>query len=297
MSDLENKRPAVYIHADDYGMNLNSSRRILECRMNGCLDGISILPNGCLEEAVPMLEGTQLKRAIHINLVEGKALSQSNRASLLTDKRGYMKHSFLGLLILSMSPAKRKFQKQVYQEIYAQLQRSRAFLEGSSKICLDSHQHVHMIPLIYREMMKAAEDAGFSVDYLRIPAEPLIPYLKTPSVIKTISFVNLIKNILLNLLFCFTRKEFRNSGIKTAVFCGIMFAGNMDQKRVEMVYPAFYQYALLRGMDLELLFHPGSIEKGEKFLDEQKKSFNRFYLSEGRKEEYRALHSLRLEGR
>ena len=65
----------------------------------------------------------------------------------------------------------------------------------------------------------------------------------------------------------------------------------MDVSRVMKVFPHFYRMAQKRGCDLEFLFHPGYTEPNEDFMDPYKKSFQGFYLSNGRKIENETLHS------
>lgn len=57
----------------------------------------------------------------HINLVEGKPVTSPNKISLLADERGYFKHSFFGLLMLSLSPKRLEMQEQLYLEMKNQI--------------------------------------------------------------------------------------------------------------------------------------------------------------------------------
>ena len=150
------------------------------------------------------------------------------------------------------------------------------------ELLLDSHQHTHMIPLVFSTLLRAIRDLGLEVSYMRIPAEPIGPFLREPSLYWTYRPTNLVKNAVLNFLWCFNRKAFRESGISTAIFCGILFSGEMDQRRLAKVFPHFLRLAQNRGMDLEFLFHPGAILPGEPFLDPKKTGFCDFYRSSGR---------------
>ena len=64
---------------------------------------------------------------------------------------------------------------------------------------------------------------------------------------------------------------------------GVLFSGKMDV-RVLKVLPYYKKLAEKR--DVEILFHPGYIEKDEPLFDVNKKGFVNFYLSEGRKTEF-----------
>lgn len=284
------KLPYIYIHADDYGMTPVTCQRIQDCWKHGCLNSVSIMPNGCLKSCSELGKIAELPCAIHLNLVEGKALTPAEKINLLVRPDGYMKHSFSDLLLLSLSPKRKKLEEQLYLEMKAQIFKAMQLLSIDGPIMLDSHQHTHMIPLVFKTILRIVEEEQIPVQYMRIPAEPITPFLLEPSLYHTYRPVNLIKNGVLNFLWLFERKKFQMTGIRSALFCGIIFSGNMDANRVMKVFPHFYKKAKKLGCDLEFLFHPGYTELGEKFMDPYKEAFHQFYLSEGRKAENAALH-------
>lgn len=284
--------PRIYWHADDYGMTPSSDCRILECRSHGCLNSVSIVPNGDLSGAVERLKDSGLFLAVHLNLVEGKALSPAEDIPLLAAPDGSFKNSFGGLLRLSLSPQRAEFAAQLRQELRAQLLAFAAVLHSGVSLRVDSHQHVHMIPLIFHTLLAVIEEEHLPVSHLRIPAEPMPPFLRQFSLWHTYKPVNVVKQVVLNFCWLLVRPEFSRSGISTSVFCGILFSGNMDAERVSRVLPAFYRLAERRGQSLELLFHPGGIQPGEPFFDPQKYDFHPFYRSEGRMLEAQALQTL-----
>lgn len=288
--------PYIYMHADDFGMTSVSSERILECWKNGSLNSVSIMPNGCLDYAVEKIKETDLACVIHINLVEGKTVYQEQNLDMLVDEKGYMKNTFFPFLIQSLIPGKRKrLKQQLYLEIKSQILEVMKCFPEKKEVLIDSHQHVHMIPLIFQTLLEVIDDCQIKVKYLRIPAEPLMPFIKERDLYKTYRPINIVKSLVLNCLWLFNRGRFKKTGIKSAVFCGIMFSGQMDEKRVMKVFPHFYKIAKNKNSDLELLFHPGFIEQNEEFMDPHKESFKEFYLSKGRKMEKNALTSNRIK--
>ena len=47
----------IEFHADDYGMSLPSSLRIIECIEKGNINGISLMPNApCFAESMELLQ-------------------------------------------------------------------------------------------------------------------------------------------------------------------------------------------------------------------------------------------------
>ena len=134
-------------------------------------------------------------------------------------------------------------------------------------------------------------DENLKVKYLRIPSEPVMPFIMTPSLYFTYNPVNIIKQWLLKFLWQINKKEFKKAKIPTAYFFGILFSGNMDEKRVKKVLPHYIALAEKKCKDIEILFHPGYLEKDE--LAENIK-FDNFYYSNGRKKEYYTAMNLKL---
>jgi len=274
-------------------VSVESSKHIETCLKNGALNKISILPNGKIKDFKNKLSDSDPLLSLHINLVEGKSLSVPDKNSLLIDEYGYFKLSFGEIFLLSLSNKRKELKKQLYEEIKAQLLFWKSHSKEGNKIAIDSHQHIHMIPLVFKTLMDVIKDEEISVDYLRIPAEPIMPYLINPSLYLTYSPLNLIKQWLLKFFALINKKEFKNSKIKTAYFMGILFSGRMDEKRVRKVLVHYIKLAEKNGKNIEMLFHPGYIETDEELYCDMKKSFNKFYLSKGRKIEFDTIINLK----
>ncbi len=282
----------VYICADDYGMTEKSCGRIEECVKNGVLNRISIFPNTSLSDIKDRIKYINASLSAHINLVEGKPVSPAENVSLITDKRGYFRYSFIGLLALSLSPERKELERQIYTEISAQLARWSTEIAPGKPLEIDSHQHTHMIPLIFKILMRVIKDKGYDVKYIRIPTEPVLPYIKELSLYKTYSLINTVKQFLLKFFGLINKRALKKSNINSALFMGILFSGNMDEYRVNKILPHYLKLCEKTGRDAELLFHPGYIEKDEELFDTGKQSFNKFYHSPGRKTEYATLKNL-----
>ena len=283
-----NTPPKLHLHADDFGMTDYSNEKILDCARSGGLNGISLLPDGqALPETLP--EG--LFCCIHLDLVEGKAVSRPEEIPLLADENGFFRNSFVQLLQKSLAGSRSAFAAQLRLEIRNQLLRIRPLIPEGGAVGLDSHQHTHMIPLVMSALLDLAEELRLPVAYVRIPAEPLLPFLRHPSLWCTYRPVNLVKSLVLRTLFLFSSGRYRRSGIPTQVFFGIMLSGNMDGRRVRLLLPDFLRIAEKRHQGLEVLFHPGAQQCAADCMDRRKSGFVSFYLSDGRKEEYAALRS------
>jgi len=73
----------IEYHADDFGMFPAQSQRILDCYSNGCLNGVSVMPNSdwlcqCMELLYPVRENIAI--TVHLNLIEGRSLASRKEA-------------------------------------------------------------------------------------------------------------------------------------------------------------------------------------------------------------------------
>lgn len=282
----------IYFCADDFGITRSSCDRIAECVNGGCLNKVSVLPNSRLEnieEKLKALKGARL--SVHLDLVEGRCVGNAEELSLLTDSEGYFKNEFAGLLLCSVLH-KKAFKQQVKAEIRAQIKRALCIFPFGTPLLLDSHQHTHMIPAVFSALCEVIEEDGLDVRYLRMPVEPAMPFLKTPSLLPAYLSVNLIKRIILRLCFLFDRKKYRKLNVPGACFFGIMFSGDMSEARVKRLLPKFIEYAQKREEDLEVLFHPGYITEDENTAYSKSVKFRKFYLSPGRRREYDAARNI-----
>lgn len=281
----------IYICADDYGLSKNLSMRIKQCLDSGGLNKVSVFPN--FDSAnLNGLENSHI--SLHLNLVEGKSVSKPEEIDLITDEKGCFKFAFGGLLLKSIL-SKKKFEAQIYKEIRAQILLWKELFPSDTPLLIDSHQHTHLIPLIFKMLLKVIEEEKLKIKYLRIPAEPLEPFIKTPSLYFTYRPINLIKQWLLKLLWLFDKPLLKKSNIPIAYFFGVLFSGEMDIRRVNLILPKYISLAKKHGKDLEILLHPGFIEEKEIDLIEDEIKFKDFYLSENRKTEFDTAIKLQLK--
>ena len=283
----------IYFCADDYGMSKESNIRIKKCEEEGVLNKISILPNGEITDFKKGLLESQSALSLHINLVEGYPISNPKDISLLLSDDGSFKYSFVGLLLLCFSPKRKQVEKQVYTEILNQVEFWQKHIGVKKPLFIDSHQHVHMIPLIFNALMQVVKDKDINVEYLRIPAEPIKPYIFTPSLYLEYSFKGLAKQWLLKFLAFMNRKEIKNAKVHSAYFMGAVFSGELSEKRVNKLLPKYLRIARKNNKDIEVCFHPGYSEQGESLFVGNRKDFEKFYFSTWRKKEYDALLNIK----
>jgi len=81
----------IEFHADDYALFPVQSHRILDCRRNGNLGGISVMPNSpyleeCMSDLFPFRKDLDI--TVHLNLIEGSSLCSREEVPLLTEETG-----------------------------------------------------------------------------------------------------------------------------------------------------------------------------------------------------------------
>ena len=258
---------------------------IKQCVDEGILNKVSVFPNFERVNSEDIQKNKSVRLSLHLNIVEGRCMADRGELNLITDKDGNFIHTFCGLFKLNLFHRK-KLEAQLYKEIKAQVLYWKSILPQSTSFSIDSHQHTHMIPAVFRALIKVLRDEKIDLEYMRIPAEPLLPYIKTPSLYFTYNPVNIIKQLLLKFLWLINKKTLKNYKISTSYFFGILFSGKMDEKRVRKILPKYKKLAEKNKMDIEVLFHPGYIDKSETDFKNKNIVFEKFYLSEDRKTEF-----------
>ncbi len=275
----------IYFCADDYGLCDVSSKHIRQCIDEGALNKVSVFPNFGLVNLDEISKNKNIRLSLHLNLVEGKCMANPDEIDMIADKSGILKHTFGGILKLNLFN-KKMLEDQVYKEIKAQVLLWKNTLPKDTPFCIDSHQHTHMIPAVFKALIKVLKDEKINLAYMRIPAEPILPYIKTPSLYFTYSGINIIKQWLLKFLWLINKKQARKYKIPTSYFLGILFSGKMDEKRVNKILSKYIKMTEKDGRDIEVLFHPGYLNESEVDLKNKNIIFDKFYLSENRKTEF-----------
>ncbi|MBR5377150.1 MAG: ChbG/HpnK family deacetylase, partial [Lachnospiraceae bacterium] len=278
------------IHADDFALTPNTSKDILDCMKKGRLDSISIVPNmscfdDCMDmlyEAIPSLPFLP-KMSVHLNLVEGTALSGSPALKGLS-----WKDLFLG----SYLPSKRKLLLPLLtKEISAQIEKcakasDRCLLIAKEHdiscsqngLRIDSHQHTHHIPIVWKALMNVTEERDLNVEYIRNSREPLSVFFGRPELFASYRPVNMIKNIILSLYskkiddFCYLH------GMQKMYLWGLVMSGRMDSFRIQKLKNLMKKKAEKDGRELEILFHPGLAADDEVTCELDPKAARDFYL-------------------
>ena len=287
----------IIYHADDYGISINASKEILSLVQQGKLSGISVIPNmscfaDCIDLLLPVVkERPALTVALHLNFFEGHCCADPAEIPLLVDENGFFKCSWMFFFKCSYTAGRNELRRQLSLEIKAQIQKLYNAMPSDYVLCLDSHQHSHMIPVVWDALRDVVIWNHYKVQYIRISREPLTPYLSTPALYHTYSPVNLIKNIIIQFCTLYTQKHPIIPMKGNYYLWGLIMGGSMDADRIGKLMNKFQKY----GQDpdtLELLFHPGIILPEELSPEYNNTDFKAAETSPKRKQEYESLMKL-----
>lgn len=280
----------VYYHADDFGIDDYSTDRFIDAVKNGKLNLISIFVNTKeIDKTYIKLKENKVKTSLHLNVVEGKSLSDKKLIPHLVDSKGNFNLGFGKLLLYNFSFKRKIIKNELYIEIKNQLSKYIA-LTNQKKIYVDSHRHYHMVPIFMDALLKACNDLKVKIDYIRIPLDPLKPIVTVPKMFFKVKPLNWVKWILLKVLYIFSiRSKIKKNKIYVPTFMGLFFTCEMSDVILDTLYPKYYQYAKKHNYDLEIMFHPGRVKNQTKLLDKTNHDFVEFYMSSKRDQEYHAL--------
>ena len=273
-------------HADDFGFFTAQSRRILDCRENGALNGISVFPNGDeLLDCLALLPDSGLSLTVHLNLMQGHCLADPSSVSLLTDQDGVFSVGFGELLFCPLFGKRDAYKQQLKRELSAQIHALQpVFQKKNLPLRIDGHAHWHMIPVVFDALMEVIRDEALSVSYIRIPAEPAAVYIKNFFRILPFSPINIVKSLLLGILARINRRRWKEAlgQMENRIFLGVLLSGCFDLRRMKAVLTDAEYLARKRGCRLELLAHPGAVYEEADIARVTNENDRRFFTSPAR---------------
>ena len=150
----------LIINADDFGFTRDVNAGIVHAHREGVLTSTTLMANGqAFDDAVRLAyETPSLDVGCHLVLIQGHALT-TGQAFPETPK-DVVKSLFRGGF-------------DVYAEFRAQIEKLIA--AGVRPTHLDSHKHTHIMPSVFRTVVRLAHE--FQVPYVRLPFDRTAPYL------------------------------------------------------------------------------------------------------------------------
>lgn len=297
----------IELHADDYGETVNTSKEIIDLMKDGHLDGISIIANmhdfestsRMFIDAVPDLPFLPYI-SIHLNLVEGRSLKTTDLlpwtwAKLFMISFHLPVRDHNGRLMRYREVFDRLTEEirnqitkgsDVFTELIASAGTFAKPVKGSDRLRIDSHQHAHLIPIVWKALTRVIREDNLQVEYIRTAHEPLWPFVRHLGFgAHGITFIGLVKNRILAVNAPKVERYLKEHGIKPAYMWGLIMSGNMDKERIHKVMPHMLRKCDKKGYDLEMNIHPGRMLPDEYNEEVPRGSADTFYLSDNREVE------------
>ena len=219
----------IFIHADDFGNSQHISECIYKCFEKGALNSTSIIVNSdCLDDSLKLIKDRKIRKVLHLNIVEGKAISK-RKFKYLTDRFGNFHRSWQRVVLeyyALSTQAKRELIKQEIKEEY----KSQILLYceklQTKDINIDSHQHFHMIPFITDILVELKEEMDINILNIRVTKERFFCAISSFGDLKNYLGINFFVHFLLNYLSKKMITKFDKLEINyNDAFIGVLFSG------------------------------------------------------------------------
>jgi len=239
----------LIVNADDLGLDESVNDGILLAHQRGIVTSASLLPAGpAFEHALGLCRGCPtLDLGVHLTLVDERPASNGAEIPSLVDQRGRLCDR---AALLRRYAAGRISADQIERELRAQI--ARVVETGLHVSHLDSHQHLHMLPMVFSIVEELAH--MFGIGALRLPGERVRSHMfhsitRAPRVLKLEA---------LRALSLAARQ--RLSLAAPDHFFGFYAGGRLEQRALAAVLRALPP----RGVS-ELMCHPGLRQLGGRY--------------------------------
>ncbi|MBL8877958.1 MAG: ChbG/HpnK family deacetylase [Phycisphaerales bacterium] len=274
----------VIFEADDFGALYAFNEGIRAAFHQGQLNSTCLLANGfayrhAIEDVLPSCPGLGI--GAHLVLNEGPPIAARERVARLLNRDGALRRGFRWLIDMAQTSAGLA---QIEIEFRAQIEKMLA--DGVRLDHFNSHQHVHMIPPIFRLMCRLAREYG--IRSVRLTRE--LPYAAGTWRKRLQPWLNsnIVKRVLLNAYARLDELAAQRFGLATTdYFIGVNYTAQMSVS------------ALLDGLratpygTVEVLLHP-AIAPDPRDTHYPDPAVRRYATAKQRAMELRTLRSPRL---
>lgn len=230
----------LIINADDYGYYRCVSRGILESIQSGHVTATGVMANSqyFTETIEDLLAIETADVGVHLNLTFGEPLTDNIKNDL--DKWG---GCFPSKYKLASAILKGEINKiNIIDELSAQIERC---INAGFKISfLNSHEHIHMLPVLYKVVLGLSDK--YRIPYVRYTDAEWLGKINTGY---------LIRNTLFTLLGAINSQDANKSLPK--------FIGAGESGKLSINYLEKRLSSLKHGHVYELMCHPGYFDKSE----------------------------------
>lgn len=234
----------LIVNADDFGRCTEINRAVVRAHRQGVLSSASLMVAGeAAEEAIELArQNPTLAVGLHVVAVDGPAVLPSDRIGRLVDADGRFPDAPVRLgLRYAFSRAARR---ELAAEITAQFDRFAA--TGLPLSHVDSHQHMHMHPVVFDLVVERAR--RFGARGIRVVRDDLGLSLRCE---RGRALSKALATIIFGLLARRCHRRCRGSGLASPVRTyGFLHSGRMNQTYVLSV---LHQ---LKDIHAEIYFHP-----------------------------------------
>lgn len=270
--------PGLIVNADDLGMHPRINAGILSAYRHGILTSCTMLmTTAYFDETIrDYVRPQALPIGIHLSLTLGKAVAPHSEVPDLIDESGNLKLGADRLILGSFKDESGvALLAQIRREFAAQLARARD--HGLHPTHADSHQHVHMNPVIFRLVEELLPH--FGIDRLRFSRETFHAFVLGPGLSDVIKRNNLAKWALLR----WRAARSAPTLASTDDFFGVLNSGKVTPRAMS---------ALLRRAaperSLEICIHPG-FSAPKDVNDYPRANYNAFISAAARQTEHDVL--------
>ena len=148
----------VIFNADDFGLCPSINAGVIESHERGVVRAASVIATGdAFEDAANFARNNpSLDIGAHLSLCDGKPVSDAMDIPSLVSKEGRFHNNYIDFVASYLCG--RISHREIEREFRAQIAKIRAV--GLPISHLDSHQHLHALPGIYRIVFRLAEENG-----------------------------------------------------------------------------------------------------------------------------------------
>jgi chitin disaccharide deacetylase len=159
------------VNADDFGLTEGVNRAIVEAHQRGIVTSATLMANGAaFDHAVRLAkENPSLHVGCHLVLMDGEPVLPTKEVASLVPDGKRLRADFASFAWAALRG--RIVDAHIEREATAQLRKIQS--AGLSLSHFDSHKHAHMLPMVLRPLLRAAQACGIRA--LRNPFVPLRP--------------------------------------------------------------------------------------------------------------------------
>ncbi|HEY2923928.1 MAG TPA: ChbG/HpnK family deacetylase [Candidatus Eisenbacteria bacterium] len=233
----------LIVNADDFGLTLPITDGVIDAFERGILTSASLVATGAAFDRAARYAATHpdLDSGVHLMIVHGEPVLPPDNVPSLVREGGTFLPGYGELMARYLSGGVRD--EEVEAEWSAQIARLRG--AGVRMTHLDSMQHLHLVPGLFRIALRIARANGIlSMRFPRVPT--VLRRAEKGTVRRSLEFLPLRLMEQSNLPYL------NSSGIRTPDrFFGFHSAGHLDQKALRSVL-----FGVPQGTS-ELVCHPG----------------------------------------